>query len=196
MGLEKVKQEILEKARKEAAEITDAAQAEAKAIMRAAEKQMQNYEQLIDEDADRSVEQIKRREVASAELELQKQVLAAKNELIENVFSQAMRKLGQLGDKRREAHVKALLDLARKEMNVAVVQCNSRDAGFLEGVAGNGGSSGDSGKLKIVKNDSISGGVVAESPDRKLKIDYSYETVLEQTKSKVLSDVARLLFGK
>ena len=193
MGLEKVKQEILEKAGKEAAEITDAAQAEAKAIMRAAEKQMQNYESLIDEDASRSVEQMRRRELASAELELQKQVLAAKNELIENVFSQAMRKLGQLGDKRREAHVKALLDLVRKEMNVAVVQCNSRDARFLEGSTGNGGSGG---KLKVIKNDSISGGIVAESPDRKLKVDYSYETVLEQTKSKVLSDVARLLFGK
>ena len=193
MGLEKVKQEILEKARKEAAEIASAAQAEAKAIMRAAEKQMQNYESLIDEDASRSVEQMRRRELASAELELQKQVLAAKNELIENVFSQAMRKLGQLGDKRREAHVKALLDLVRKEMNVAVVQCNSRDARFLEGSTGNGGSGG---KLKVIKNDSISGGIVAESPDRKLKVDYSYGTVLEQTKSKVLSDVARLLFRK
>ena len=194
MGLEKVKQEILEKARKEAAEITSAAQAEAKAVMRAAEKQMQNYEQLIDEDLSRSVEQMRRRELASAELELQKQVLAAKNELIENVFSQAKRKLGQLGDKRREVHVKALLDLARKEMNVDVVQCNSRDARFLEGSTGNGG--GSSGRLKVVKNDSISGGIVAESPDRKLKIDYSYETALEQTKSKVLSDVARLLFRK
>src|SRR3989338_6453567 len=190
MGLEKVKQEILEKARKEAAEIASAAQAEAKAIMRAAEKQMQNYESLIDEDASRSVEQMRRRELASAEIELQKQVLAAKNELIENVFSQAMRKLGQLGDKRREAHVKALLDLVRKEMNVAVVQCNSRDARFLEGSTGNGGSGG---KLKVIKNDSISGGIVAESPDRKLKVDYSYETALGQTKSKVLSDVARLL---
>ncbi|MBI2581212.1 hypothetical protein HYV85_05420 [Candidatus Woesearchaeota archaeon] len=193
MGLENVKREILEKARKEAAEITSAAQAEAKAIMRAAEKQMQNYEQLIDEDVDRSVEQMRRRELASAELELQKQVLAAKNELIEDVFSQATRKLGQLGDKRREAHVKALLDLVRKEMNVAVVQCNSRDARFLEGSTGNDGSGG---KLKVIKNDSISGGIVAESPDRKLKVDYGYESVLGQTKSKVLSDVARLLFGK
>ncbi len=188
MGLEKVKQEILEKARKDAAGIVGAAQAEAKAVMRASEKQMQNYERLVDEDAGRSVEQMKRRELASAELELQKQVLAAKNELIETVFSQAMKKLGQLGDKKREAHVKGLLDLARKEMNVAVVHCNSKDVEFLEG--------GSSDKLKVIKNDSISGGIVAESPDRKLKVDYSYETVLEQTKSKVLSDVARLLFGK
>lgn len=192
MGLEKVKQEIIEKAKKDAAAIIDAAQAEAKAIMKAAEKQMQNYGRLVDEDAGRSVEQMKKRELASAELEMQKQALAAKNELIENIFLQTKIKLGQLSDKRREAHVKALLDRAKKEMNVASVQCNSRDARFLEGSPGNGSG----GRLKVIKNDSISGGIVAESPDRKLKIDYSYEAVLEQAKSKVLSDVAKLLFGK
>ena len=192
MGLEKVKQEILEKAGKGAAGITDAAQAEAKAIMGSAEKQMQNYERLIDEDAGRAVEQMKRKEIASAELELQKQALAAKNELIKNVFSQAMKRLAQPGEKRREAHVRGLLGMARKEVDVAFVHCNSRDAGFLEG--GNSGSS--SGKLKIIKNDDIAGGIIAESPDRRLKVDYSYETVLEQVKSRVLSDVARLLFGK
>ncbi|MBI2141379.1 hypothetical protein HYU16_03050 [Candidatus Woesearchaeota archaeon] len=193
MGLEKVKQEILEKAGKAAAGIVAEAQAEAKAVMRAAEKQMQNYERLVEEDIGRSVEQMKRRELASAELELQKQVLAAKNELIESVFSETGKRLAQLSDKRREAHVKALLDMARKEMSVAVVQCNSKDARFLEGGTGN---SNNTGELKVIKNDSISGGIVAESPDRRLKVDYSYESVLGQTKSKVLSDVARLLFGK
>ena len=195
MGLEKVKQEILEKARRGAAEVTDAAQAEAKAMMRSAEKQMQNYERLIDEDADRSVEQMKRREVASAELELQKQALAAKNELIENVFSEARKRLARLSENRREAHVKGLLGLARKEVDVAVVQCNSKDAKFLEGNSGNSEGS-NSVKLKVVKNDNVSGGIIAETHDRRLRVDYSYETVLEQVKSKVLSDVARLLFGK
>ncbi|MBI2175850.1 hypothetical protein HYU40_00685 [Candidatus Woesearchaeota archaeon] len=185
MGLEKVKQDILEKARKEADEILAAAAAEAKAVMRSAEKQVQEYEKALAEEEDKTAELMKRREVASAELELQKQMLTAKNELIESVFAQVKGKLRVRSDKSREADVKSLLKAASQEMDVAVVQCNSRDARFVE-----------SGKLKIAKNDALIGGIIAESPDGKLRVDYSYETLLGQVKAKVLSDVAKKLFGK
>lgn len=185
MGLEKVKEEILEKARKDASEVVDAAQAEARAIIRNAEKQMQDYQKLVEEDWEKASELMKRREVASAELELQKQVLSAKNEMIEGVFGQARKKLKLRNDKSREADVKALLKAASGEMEVAVVQCNGRDSRFLEG-----------GNLKVVKNDSVLGGIIAESPDGKMRADYSYETLLGQARVKVLGDVARKLFGK
>ncbi|MBI2143242.1 hypothetical protein HYU20_02770 [Candidatus Woesearchaeota archaeon] len=185
MGLEKVKEEILEKARKDASEVVDAAKAEAKAIIRNAEKQMQDYQKLVEEEEERTADLMKRREVASAELELQKKLLSAKNELIEGVFGQAGKKLRLRNDKSREADVKALLKAASGEMDVAAVQCNSRDSRFLEGSA-----------LKVVKSDSMLGGIIAESPDGKLRVDYSYETLLGQARVKVLGDVARKLFGK
>ncbi len=185
MGLEKVKQEILEKAQKEADEIVAAATAEAKAIMKSAEKQMQDYGKMVAEDEDKKSELMKRREVASAELELQKQMLTAKNRLIESVFAEVKQKLKTRSDKNREADVKALLKVASQEMDVAVVQCSGRDMGFLEGSG-----------LKIARNDAMLGGVVAESPDGRLRVDYSYDSLLGQVRSKVLSDVARKLFGK
>lgn len=185
MGLEKVKEEILEKARKEASEVIGAAQAEAKAIMRAAEKQMQEYGRMVEDDGERTAELMKRREVASAELELQKQLLSAKNELIESVFGQARKRLKLRSDKSREADMKALLKAASLEMDVAIVQCNSRDERLLDGSG-----------LKVAKNDSIAGGIIAESPDGRLRVDYSYETLLGQARMKVLSDVARKLFIK
>ena len=185
MGLEKVKQEILERARKGADEILAAAAADAKAIMKSAEKQVQDYQKMLAEDGDKTAELMKRREVASAELELQKQMLTAKNELIESVFLQVREKLGELNDRKREADVNALLKAASKEMDVAVVQCSSRDAKFLGG-----------GRFKVVMNDPLLGGIIAESPDGKLRVDCSYDTLLGQAKAKVLSDVAKKLFGK
>ncbi len=185
MGLEKVKQEILENARKEADEILAAAEAEARTITRSAEKQMQDYQKLVEEDGERAAELMKRRKVASADLELQKQALSAKNEIIEGVFEQVRKKLRLRSDKSREADVKALLKAASGEMDVAVVHCNGRDARFLEGSG-----------LKVVKNDSMLGGIIAESPDGKLRVDYSYETLLGQARMRVLGDVARKLFGK
>ncbi len=185
MGLEKVKQDILEKARKEADEILAAAAADARAIMKSAEKQAQDCEKALAEEEDKAAELMKRREVASAELEMQKQVLSAKNELIESVFDVVRKRLKLRSDKSRENDVKALLKAASQEMDVAVVQCNTRDAKFIEG-----------GGLKIDKNDALLGGIIAESPDGRLRVDYSYETLLGQVKAKVLSDVAKKLFGK
>lgn len=186
MGLEKVKQEIIERAQKEAAAIIDAANAEARAVMKAAEKQMQEYEKTVDEDLEKSAEVTKRREIASAELEVKKQALSLKNDLINSIFSEARKRLAQLGDKKRESHVKALLATASGELNAAVVRCSQKDVKFLQG----------RGKLKVAADESILGGIIAESEDGKLRVDYSYDTLLEQARAKVLSDVSKTLFIK
>lgn len=188
MGLEKVKQEILDKAQKEASDIIEAAQSEARAIVKSAEKQAHELEELAREGAERASETMKKRGLAAAELELQKQSLSLKNELVEGVFSQAKKELSQLSGRKREGHVRSLLGAARKDMEVSVLYCNGRDAGIVE-------AAGD-GKLRIVNDDKISGGIIAESRDGRLRIDFSYETLLEQAKSKVLGDVAKKLFGK
>lgn len=189
MGLEKVKQEILNSAREEAGELAEQAREETKAIEKSAEKQVNDYERLVEEDIEKSVEIMKRRELAAAELEVQKKTLQTKNELIDAIFSEVRKKLRSLGDRSREAHVKNLLGRAMEEMDVAVVGCNSRDGKFVS-------SQGTGGSLKVVADEGISGGVIAESTGGKLRVDYSYETMLEQVKSKVLIDVAKILFGK
>lgn len=192
MGLEKVKQEILERAQAEADKAVEDAQSEAKAMMKSAEKRIAGYGRMMGEDLEALSNAVKRKEVASAELELKKQLLCAKSELIEGVFGEVRKKLRSLPDKKRESHVTALLDAARKEMStsIAVVQCSSRDARFVE-ASGSGSS-----RLKVMKNDEMLGGIVAESPDDRLRVDYSYETVLGQVKAKVLGDVAKILFGQ
>ena len=188
MGLEKVKQELLNRAREEAGVIAQQARDEAKLIEKSAEKQVKERERVLEEEMERVVELMRRKELASAELELQKKSLGTKNEAIEAVFSEVNRKLKGLGDKSRESHIKSLLGIAMKELDVAVVRCNSRDVRF---VSSNGNS-----KLKVFASDDISGGIIAESGDGKLRVDYSYDTILEQVKSKVLVNVAKILFGK
>lgn len=189
MGLEKVKQEILEQAREEASRLIEDAKAEARAIMRSAEKQAEGYERLMQEDCEMSAEVMRRRELASAELDVQKRLLAAKKELIEGIFAQAMKRLGSLSDSKREPHIRKLLDTAKMELDVAVVQCSSKDVKFV-------GNFSNGGKIKAVKNDEMLGGLIAETSDGKLRVDYSYDALLEQVKAGVLGDVARILFSR
>jgi V/A-type H+/Na+-transporting ATPase subunit E len=185
MGLEKVKQEIIETAKKEADAIIESAESEAKAIINDAEKQMQAREKSQEEDIEKSAELLKKRETASTELELQKRGLSLKNELINNAFLEARRKIGQLSDKKRESHVKSLMEQAANELTVSVVICAPKDAKFIHCRT-----------IKVVDDNSILGGIIAESSDGRLRVDYSYDTLLQQVKSKVLSDVARTLLGK
>ncbi|MBI2145232.1 hypothetical protein HYU18_02810 [Candidatus Woesearchaeota archaeon] len=186
MGLEKVKQEILEKARQEAGSIIEAATSESKAIVRAAEKQANEGEEVAEKEFQKASESMKKREAASADLELQKQMLAAKSELIEQVFIEARKMLGSLPDKKREAHIASLIDLAKREMPVSSLRCSTRDARIVESKAG---------KLRIIREEGMLGGIIAESSDGRLRVDYSYESLLEQVKVRVLGDVARELFG-
>ena len=185
MGLEKVKQEILESAVKKAESITGAASSEAKEIARAVDKRLDEYGRLIEDEIEKAADALKRRELAATELEVRKGMLAAKSRAIEAVFSDARKRIGQLSDKRRESHVRALLDSARSELAVAVVICNPKDADVV----------GTFGKVKVVEDGSMLGGIIAESGDGRLRVDYSYDTLLGQVKSKVLSDVSRALFG-
>ncbi len=188
MGLEKVKQEILDNARNEASGIIEAAQAEARSILKAAQKQAEQNEEQAAAELQTAAEALRRKEAASAELELQKQTLSTKSEIIEQAFLDAAQKIFSLTEKKREAHIISLLEAARKEMNVAVVRCNARDIKLADSASG--------GKLKILTDDSITGGIIAESSDGKLRIDYSYDALLDQARSKVLGEVANALFSK
>jgi len=185
MGLEKVKLEIVEKAKEEAAAIIDGANSEAKAIMKAAEKQMQDYEKSMEADLEKDAELLRMKDLTSAELEAQRQVLTVKNELIDSVFSEAAKRLGRLPEREREAHVKKLLEAALKELDAPVIRCSPKDAKFVQGR-----------RLKVIEDSSITGGIIAESLDGRLRVDYSYSALIEQVKARVLSNVARTLFGK
>ena len=188
MGLDKVKQEILDAARTDAAAIIDQAHAEAKAVLKSAEKQAEDKARALDDEMNTIAESLKRREMAAAELELQKHMLAEKSSLIEQVFADGKKKLAALPEKARETHLRRLLEAARKDLAVGTVYCTGKDVRLLDSISG--------GKLKIMKNDAMSGGLVAETADGKLRVDYSYDTMLGQARSKVLSDVAKTLFGK
>ena len=77
------------------------------------------------------------------------------------------------------------------EMDIEVVRFSGKDVRIVEAASSNGNS-----RLKVVKTDEMLGGLVAESADGKLQVDYSYDAIIEQLKSRVLIDVAKILFGK
>ncbi len=181
MGLEAVKEEILNSAKEQSNSLLAEARKEANKIMREAENKIEEMKEKNDLETKKILDMIKRQELASAELENKKMILEAKKQVIENVFSEAKKKLESLDDKKREAYVKKLLEKAKSDIEVAHVYCNKRDIKFL--------------KDFNAETAEIIGGLIAENKEKTIRVDYSFETLLQSIKENELQDINKMLFA-
>ncbi|MBS3100631.1 hypothetical protein J4204_00690 [Candidatus Woesearchaeota archaeon] len=181
MGLEAVKEEVIRQAKEQETALIAEARKEANRIMREAEKKAEELREKNDAETKKIIDTIKRQELASAELENKKMLLEAKKETIENVFSEAKKRLEGMDDKKRELCIKNLIEKTRKEIEVMNIYCNKKDAKFLKG-------------LNVQAID-IAGGLVAENKEKTVRVDYSFETLLDGIKENELQNISKILFG-
>lgn len=181
MGLEAVKEEILDSAREQADSILAEARKESNKTAREAEKKIGEMQQKVDAGEKKAIETIKRQELASAELENKKMLLEAKKQLIESAFEEARKKLELLDDKKRESYIKKLLEKAKNDIEVSHAYCSKKDAKFLKGL--------NAEPINII------GGLVAENKEKIIRVDYSFETLLDSIKESELQSINKILFG-
>lgn len=181
MGLEEVKEDILSNAKEQANSIIAEARKEANRIMREAEKKVEDMEERNEAYTKKMLDTIKRQELASAELENKKMLLDAKKQVIENVFIEAGKGIENLDDKKKEVYIKKLLERAKKDIEPAFIYCNKKDVKFLKG--------------HNIEAANIIGGIIAENNDRTIRVDYSFETMLQSIKENELQNINKILFG-
>ena len=181
MGLEAVKDEILNSAKEQSNSLIAEARKEANRIAREAENKIEGMKQKSDEEAKRMIDTIKRQELASAELENKKMLLEAKKQLIDGVFAEARKSIENLDDKKRELYIKKLLEKARNDIEISSVYCNKKDSKFLKGF--NAEAAG------------IIGGIITENREKTIRVDYSFDAMLENLKETELQNVNKALFG-
>ena len=74
-----------------------------------------------------------------------------------------------------------LLEKAKSDIEVAKVYCSKKDAKFVKGF--------DANPIDII------GGLIAENKERTIRVDSSFDTMLESIKEKELQGINKLLFG-
>ena len=99
----------------------------------------------------------------------------------EAAFAEARKKRENLADKKPEAYIKKLLEKAKNDIEVAHVYCSKKDAKSLK-------------ELKAEAADMI-GGLIAENKEKTIRVDYSFETILQGIKENELQNMSKLLFG-
>ena len=181
MGLEAVKEEIIRSAKQQESAMIAEARKEANKIVKEAEAKVEELKAKSEAETKKATEAMKKQALASGEMESKKMILEARKQVIENVFSEAGKRLEALDDKKKEDLMKKLLEKAKKELEVAYAYCNKKDAKFLKGIG--------------IEASSIIGGLIAENKERTIRVDYSFETLLETIKEKELQSINKLLFS-
>ncbi len=174
MGLEEVKKEILDNARKEAKLIHSEADKEIKEIDALTQKRIEEVKASYDEEARLAIEQYKTMIVAETASLINKERLAMEKEIIDEVFNLALENLSS--SKNREKHLKKMVTLTKQ--GYSKIYCSEKDMKLVKGA---------------VKHP-ISGGIVLEDSLGEQRLDLSYDTILKEMRQESLAEVAKILF--
>lgn len=181
MGLEEVKEEIIRNAKEQESAMLAEARKEASRILKEAEKKIAELREKAEADAKKAIESAKRQALSSANMEGKKMILEAKKQAIENVFAEAKKNIEALDDKKREAYIKNLVERAAKEIDIGKVYCSKKDMKFLKGFS--------------AEPCDMIGGLIAENKEGTVRIDISFEAMLETIKESEMHTINKLLFG-
>lgn len=191
--INKIREALIERARKEANEIIEKAKEEAKRII---EKALREKEEKIRKIKEEIVEEAKRKaeeEVLSEKIEAKKKIAHVKNKIINEVWSKVRERIEQ-GNFDREKSLRKLLLESLEEIPSSdiIIYVNKNDKPLLEKILQ---EIVIKKRIINIRECDILGGVIVESADSLIRIDNSYDTRLSSVKYRHIHAIARKLFG-
>lgn len=191
MGLEAVIAEIQEKGRAEAKVIKDDADNQVRAFLDAAQQKSADIRTVAKEEIEKTVSHLITQEEAAGGLIVKREVLNTQKELLDEVYQKTLHQIGDFGVDLHKKIIFSLLQMAKSEIPTGRVSCNARDEPALKEILGQSAYSNYSFGSVIP----IDGGIIIESNDGLLKMDYSYRTFLNTVWESGLKDASDILFG-
>lgn len=183
MSLETFVQVILDKGKAEAGEIYAQARAEAQRTLDEVRAEGEKSVAEAETRARQAAERKRVQDLARAELETRKIVLAAQKGALDEVYQRALSRLGTL--KANPQILQALLKANETEWKTGGrVYSNARDASFVKGLVGKA----------YAGNLDCEGGLVIENADGTRRVDLRYESILRDVWNDSVREVAEILW--
>lgn len=182
MGLDQVIGEVRRDGDTRAQAVLANARKEADAILAAARAQAASYESGRMSAAEREAAAAKAQAASRAESGARKAVLTAEAELREALREQVLAHFAKLDAKQRATHVTALIATAKGVIPAGKVWASDKDAATVKAQTA----------YKAAGTLPGSGGIIVESEDGKVRLDLTYETLLEGMWRDVLKSEAAL----
>jgi len=175
MGLEEVRKEIIEKAKREADSLLKEADKESKQLVSETKDRIEEYRKSADVQRDLQIASMEKVYSASANA-------SAKSIIISKSFDESGKMIVKQSKQKRYAE--NLLRKAEAEIQIGTVYCNKQDVSGISGI-----------KPYSVYAENISGGIIAENTDGTVRVDLSFDSILSDIKAKNLHTIAEILFG-
>ena len=190
MGLEEVEADIKKRIESKVATIKNAGEKEASGIIGNAKARVKELAKIRENEIEKLVSDLKNREIAAANLSARKLKMGAKKDAMEKVYAKVKGRLLDRGSAERGEILRILIEGAKKELPSAkFVLCNAGEKEIVEKLVRGSG-------IRVDGTAECSGGIIVENSDHSVRIDYTYDALLEQFRKNALKDVAAQLFGE
>jgi V/A-type H+-transporting ATPase subunit E len=190
MELEAVAADIREKAGRDAGAIQEETRKEAERILSAAQERASEIRLAAEGEVKQQASRIIDLEVSSSNLAVKRMLLNTQKDLLDQVYRATLDAIGRHPESFRRDSLANLLSRAKKEIREGKVYASARDAKLLQEILGSPGFEG----FRPGGTAEIPGGIIVESMDGQLKIDYSYRTFLDRVWEAGLKDASDTLF--
>ena len=183
--MNKVVEDILRKGEERRRETISQGEKERDEQVLLANKKIEENRTKAEKRSEASIAQLDQQEISSAELEMQRMLLSAQRKVMEELREQVLSELARYPvDKRKRMYAKLAMK-AKKELGECYIYSNKDDKALLQlppGVT-------IGGVLECI------GGLVFESEDRSVRLDFRFESMLDEVWSKKMKEIHSKLFG-
>jgi V/A-type H+-transporting ATPase subunit E len=191
--LDNVVEDIRDEARARAEEIREGGERRASEIVEGAEADAEELLESRKAEVERRVEQEREQALSSAKLEAKQQRLEARRDVLEDVRARVEDELASLSGDRRETLTRELLDAAADEFEKGddvAVYGRDDDADLLETIAADYDDISYGGEYDCL------GGVVVEGTSSRVRVNSTFDSILEEVWEDNLKDVSARLFDQ
>lgn len=191
MSLEQVADDIEKEARARADEIRADADEKAEAIIAEAETEADEIKQARAEEVDDEIDQRREQALSGAKLEAKQQRLEARREVLADVREEIEAALVDLDDDKRESLLRSLIEAAAGEFendDSVVVHGRADDQALIEEIL-----TGYEG-FSFGERRSCLGGVIVESETSRVRVNNTFDSVLDSVWDDQLKDLSNHLF--
>ncbi len=191
MGLEKVVDDIKDEARARAEEIVEEAETEKEERLEEARKKAEKVKQEARENAEKEAEALREQEISSAKLESRKMKSREERDLLADLRRDVREELAQL-EEGREDMTRPLLETSVEELDEdeGTVYCAEGDEELVQGLVD------EYEGLEFGGTTDVLGGVVVESSDGRIRVDNSFDSVLNTVWNNSMREVSNRLLGE
>ena len=193
MSLDTVVEDIREEAHARAEEIRAEGDARAEELIEAAEDDAEEILEDAERAVDREIEQLREQRLSSAKLEAKQQRLEARRDVLGTVHEEVEAKLAALEGDEREQLTRSLLEAASVEFEAGDdvrVYARGEDESLIESILEDDAYDGYSyaGEYDCL------GGVVVESDGSRVRVNNTFDSVLEAVWEENLREISDELF--